>query len=110
MNSIEFFCALQLLFYGKVEKTRSGGRKLDEKECRSGSKIVFLPNRYIFLDAPTLNIHNSTHSASNLKQFFSGANQEHKGPEKYSLDKNISPWASDIPYSVAQNIENSDVT
>ena len=80
MNSIEFFCALQLLFYGKVEKTRSGGRKLDEKECRSGSKIVFLPNRYIFLDAPTLNIHNSTHSAPNLKQFFSGGNQEPKGP------------------------------
>ena len=110
MNSIEFFCALQLLFYGKVEKTRSGGRKLDEKECRSGSKIVFLPNRYIFLDAPTLNIHNSTHSAPNLKQFFSGANQEPKGPEKYSLDKKISPWASNIPYNIAQNIENSDIT
>ena len=79
MNSIEFFCALQLLFYGKVEKTRSGGRKLDEKECRSGSKIVFLPNRYIFLDAPTLNIHNSTHSAPNVKQFFLELTRNTKG-------------------------------
>ena len=58
----------------------------------------------------TLTVNNSLPSAPNLKQFFSGGNQEPKGPEKYSLDKNISPWASDIPYSVAQNIENSDVT
>ena len=58
----------------------------------------------------TLTVNNSPASAPNLKQFFSGGNYEPIWPEKYSLVKNISPWASDIPYSVAQNIENSDVT
>ena len=58
----------------------------------------------------TLTLENSKPIAPNFKQFFSGGNQEHKGPEKYSLDKNISPWASDIPYSVTQNIENSGIT
>ena len=34
MNSIQFLCDLKLPFYGKVEKTHSGGHKLDEKEGR----------------------------------------------------------------------------
>ena len=58
----------------------------------------------------TLTVNNSPPSAPNLKQFFSGGNHEPKGPEKYSLAKTFSLWASDIPHSMAQNIENSDVT
>ena len=58
----------------------------------------------------TLTVNNSLPSAPNLKQFFSGGNHEAKWPEKYSLIKNISLWVSDIPNSVAQNIENSDIT
>ena len=34
MNSIQFLCDLKLSFYGKVEKTHSGGHKLDKKEGR----------------------------------------------------------------------------
>ena len=34
MNFIQFLCDLKLPFYGKVEKTHSGGHKLDEKEGR----------------------------------------------------------------------------
>ena len=76
MNSIGFICALQVCFSGKVEKTHSGGRKLDEKERRRGSKIAFLQERLIFPDFTTLNVHNSTQSAPNFKLFVSGGSHE----------------------------------
>ena len=97
VNSTQLAIYLQLSFYAKVEKNHCGGRKLTEKEPRSGQNIAFPTEPLIFERYATLNIDNSTPRGPIFMQSSSGGNTEPHGPKKHSLAKKISLLRYAIP-------------